>query len=492
MKNIKRATIAIYRQPVKSAIFLILIIILGVLTSGAISVRQAVINTERNLRNRMPSVVSVVQDFDYPTILEIYETTGVWPSVEIKRFTPELIREIGDFPQVRTYDFAIDLSWGVSGRNLSMWENPHFLSPNLGEYDENLGVRMRIRGVSNPNFLETREGLVELESGRSFTDFEMYDFDDIYPALIASGFARTNDLDVGSIFNVQVVVFENGLYGDVIFEESFPLEVVGIFNPIFREIDENALVYQLFQADREQIMMQHRVYVPNAVAELMFNVRAQNNYEMDEVFLHNFFILNDPMDFHDFSAEIQNLPGSWRVMDLSASFFEISASMENLLELADFVYFISIVATLLVTTLLLLLILHERKNEIGIYLALGEKKRNIVGQMLFELMPIAIVGMVAALFLGNLLASSISQEMIREDLIRGDSVRLYEGNLLEELGYRFEMTHEEMLESYSVNINVGGVVLFVATGSIVILISTAMPIYYLTSLNPKKVLLQDS
>ena len=488
MNFFKRAMTTIYRQPIKFCIFLILVILMGMLTSGAISIRQAIINTEQNLRRRMPSIATVIQDFDYEALSEIYEETGEWSEVEIERITPELIREIGAFPQVKIYDYTIDLSWGVTGRGLNMWENPKFQSPNLGEYDEELGIRLRIRGVSNSDFIETREGLIDLISGRSFYEHEIHNFEERYPALVASGFAEINSLDIGSVFNVQVIVFGDFPYeAEILLEETFPLEVIGIFNPIYRAVAEDADIGQLFQSDRHQMMMQHRIYVPNAVAELMFNVRAQNVFEVDEVFLHNFFILNDPMDIHEFVSEIEKLPGSWRVMDLSSSFSEISASMESILDIANLIFFLSIGATLLVISLLVILLMRERKHEIGIYLALGEEKRKIIAQMCFELFPLAFIGIIIALFLGNVIANQISQEILRQDLARGDVIT-GEWNPLEELGYRFELTHEEMLENYDVRLNTRVVSYFISIGLALIVISTTTPIVHATNVNPKKLL----
>jgi len=367
MSFLKRALINIYRQPLKSGIFLFLVILLGILTSGAISVRQAIVNTDQNLRRQMPAVVTVVQNFNDEASLAIYEETGERPEIEIERLAPEFIREIGALPQVRVYDYTIDLSWGVTSRELQMWENPNFPdAPTLGEYDEILGVRLRVRGVSDPDFVETREGLIELVAGRNFDEPEMYQFGDAYPALIALGFAVTNNLDIGSTFNAQVVVFDDPFESEIRFEEEFSFEVIGIFDPVFNDVADADDMGELFQSDRHQMMMQHRVYIPNVVAELMFNVRAENIFEMDEVFLQNFFILNDPMDFRDFASEIENLPGSWHVVDLSSSFSEISASMENMLEIADLILFMSLGATLLIISLLVILLLRERKHEIGI------------------------------------------------------------------------------------------------------------------------------
>jgi len=335
MNVLRRSMISVCRQPIKTGIFVLLIILLGTLAAGGISVRQAIINTDQNLRQRMPAIVTITQAFDH-------EESDEWSEIVLEALTPALIREIGSLSQVREFDYTIDMSWGVTGAGLSMWENPDFLSPMLGEYDENLGVRLRIAGVSNSEFLDIFEGLLELISGRSFYEEEFIIDEAPFPALIASGFAEANGLNVGDVFNTQVVVLDSTTEDgerEVIAEEEFPLEVIGIFTPFASELSEDADMQELFQSDRHQMMLQHRIYVPNVVAEMMFNVRAEGPGEMEEVFLQNFFILNDPMDLNDFVLEVENLPGSWQVVDLSSGFHQISASMESMKEVANLIAF---------------------------------------------------------------------------------------------------------------------------------------------------------
>jgi len=106
--------------------------------------------------------------------------------------------------------------------------------------------------------------------------------------------------------------------------------------------------------------------------------------------------------------------------------------------------------------------------------------------MLFELVPLAVIGITLALFLGNILANQLSQEMLRQDLTMQQNSG--EWNPLEELGYRFDLTHEEMLESYEVGLNTTTVSLFYSIGLGTISIAIIIPIIHATNINPKKLL----
>jgi len=491
MGFLKRSLISICRQPVKSGIFFLLIVILSMLSAGSIFVRQAIINTDQNLRNLMPAVSTIVQDAEV-----------VNEEVAFAVLSPDVIREVGALPQVRTFDYAIDMRWGVSAEGLNPWDNPDFMaSPMSWDYSEEMGVHLMVEGVSNPEFLEIREGFLNLVSGRGFDESELIAEAMANPAVIATGLAQANGLEVGDIFDVQVIVSDYLELADgsrtidhdapPLFIENFSLEVVGIFDPLFPILPDDATFDEAFQLDRVQYRMHHRIFVPNVLAEKMFNVRMQGEMEPDEIFFQNFFILNDLLEFAEFSQAVQNLPGDWLAADFSSGFRDISAAMVNVADVADLIFLVATGATLILTALLVLLFLHDRKHEIGIYLALGENKRKIISQMILELVPLAVLGMTLALFAGNVFANELSQTMLQQNLIQEQSafLDLEAQHQLESFGYRFELSHEEMLANYEISLERKSIALFYAFGLGVVLVATVVPIVFTVQKNPKRLLI---
>ena len=496
MNVIKRSFISMCRRPIKSGIFLVLIIILSTFASGATLVRQAIVNTDQNLRRRMPAVATIEKDLQ-----AIYDETGEWMPFET--LPPELIRQAANFSQVADFDYAIDMRWGVNAPYLNIWENEEFPYQTSFDYDEDLGVHLHVEGVSQANFLDMRTSFMTLVEGRTFFDEELHLLNSSpYPVLIASGFAKANELTVGSTFDAQVVVFQtnDGIDQPLIenraepplVEETFPLKVIGIFEPEMPEIPEDADLDTLWQADRHRTLMQHRVYVANLVAELMFEVSRDSPFLRDHIFFQNLFLLNDPLDFEDFANEVANLPGSWRATDFSSGFRDISASMISLREIADSIFYFATATTLLLIGLLVLLYLYDRKHEIGIYLALGEKKSKIIFQLIFELLPLAFIGIVLALFVSDILANNLSRELLRQQMAENQtsflSTEAVELNSLEALGYRFELSHEEMLESYEIGMDLSTIIFSFTFGLSTILLAIVVPIGVTVHKNPQKIL----
>jgi len=493
MKTLNRSIISILRQPIKSTILFLLVLLLSGLIAGSILVRQAIINTDQNLRKSMPAVTTIMQDSQ-----RFFDETGVWPPFEI--LMPETIREIGNLPQVAKFDYSIDVFRGVTATGLLRWQDLENDMPNYFMYDSDLGIEFLIEGVSNTEFIEIRDGFIELFSGRGFNESELTTLIQPFPVVMASELANINGLGVGSIFDIQIIGFPNIGIGNELIEdrsqepildESFSMQIVGIVDPILPEMPDLNDFGAMHQFEWIKARAIHRLYVPNIVAEYLFHVSALSYFNPSNLFVYNFIILNDPMDFEAFAYEVEKLPGYWVAADFSYGFNAISASMESIKDIFDLLLISAIGATILLISLTLLLFLRERKKEVGIYLALGASKKSIFIQMLSEVLPILLMGMVIALFVGNIVADEISTEMLRQNLAHETTGFLQhrQMNQLEHFGYRFELTNDEMLESFEMGINARSTVLFFTLGLGISSLAAIIPITFIIKTNPKKLLL---
>lgn len=117
-------------------------------------------------------------------------------------------------------------------------------------------------------------------------------------------------------------------------------------------------------------------------------------------------MLNDPRDVDAFSeAAVSILPEHWNIYDTSGSFKPFINLMDTMLWIAQLIFWGAVVAKIMILSLVITLFLRDRKHEIGIYLALGEKKGKILAQMISEGLSISMVAIVIALFVGNILSS---------------------------------------------------------------------------------------
>ena len=290
---------------------------------------------------------------------------------------------------------------------------------------------------------------------------------------------------------------------NVLDRETYEFTVIGIYEPRVT-YDSN----DKHEDARREVMLQNRIYIPNIAAEDMYmflyeaymehfpeSMESRDEEESMIEYEDIVYLLNDPTELTDFAEAGQDmLPQFWEISDLSNTFGDISSSMETLQWLASLVLWIAVGASILILSLLVTLFLRDRKHEIGIYLALGEKKIKVITQIILEVMATGIIAITLALFTGNLIAGNISENMLRRDLIAGQEDDYWGGSWSssdETLGWFSpgEMSMEDMLASYDLSLEATTVLWLYSVGIGTILVSSAAPILYIMRLNPKKIMM---
>lgn len=514
-----------------------LVFLLGVLLSGAIFVRTAIEQTESNLREQLPSIATLEW--------ELREQGGYLEgNVYLIEFpTLEMIESVGELPYVKDYDFRSGFTLFSEELNLvqpSMIQNlvsDEIIQANPDVINELESSTIRFRelggyveffpiiGINNPNPTNLQAELISIESGRFMTELELHS--KIPVAVVSNFFAEINHLELGSTFTLDHTIYNQAamitegtrapfLYWHVddfiLAQQTFEFEVIGIFdvNKTRVHIDDETLESVVLGITD----LYNQIYVPHTLLEEMersfFSYRQMDRLaladfegfaydtgvtEENPLELHATFILYDSRDFNAFAeAASRVIPDAWYVVDTSGSFAPIRSAMDNVLWISQLIFWGGIVATLTILSLTITLFLHDRKYEIGIYRTLGETKTKIIYQILIEIFSVSIIAMILALFTGNVLSSHVSRQMLEQDLILQEQESAFVGfsdNIPFELTF-FDpgpMSISEMMDSYNVTLDASSSLLFLTLGTVVILLSTILPLIYTMRLEPKKILL---
>ena len=92
MDWLKRGIISVRRRWSKSLILFIIIFVLGNMISGAISIVQAVGNTEKNIRNQMTPIATIISDEE--KVEELYQKYG--ENYDFSPVSLDVIKQIGE------------------------------------------------------------------------------------------------------------------------------------------------------------------------------------------------------------------------------------------------------------------------------------------------------------------------------------------------------------------------------------------------------------
>ena len=517
MNFIKRAFTSIKRNLGKTCLLFLIVLILCSVISGTISANQAAENTERNLMNNMLTITQVHFDWD-----ALREAEGVDPDDWewqpdpnlVTQITPEDIRRIAELPYVQTYDFFVD-AWSLRTTDIRPYEPPLPEGGGGMWVDESeFGSHFSVRGGQNPNIFDIEQGLIELVAGRVFTEYEVENLSTV--AIISEGLADYNGVTIGSTVNFRNIVFtpQEGMMWDpnheteenIFAEESYEVEIIGIFR--LANIPDMGDPWTTWNFVWN---IGNRIYVPNPLAERAQRFRLEAEIEIspewhqredgttpdpDElnIWIDNFFSLHNPQDIPAFREAVTEIFPHFRVVDAGGSMREISAALESMRSLTQTILWLAIGASLLILTLLITLFLRDRKREVGIYLALGEKKRKLVSQFVVEIMVVAFISIVVALFAGNILSANLSENMLINDLATEDDSRdqswaIWEDNPFMWQGYVNVVDTDEVIASYDVSLTPMIILLFFAIGLGTTLIATVIPMIYVVRLNPKKIMM---
>jgi putative ABC transport system permease protein len=163
MKYQNRAFINVKRSIGKSFLLFVIIIILGSLISGAISINQAVQVTERNLINSLLPMAMI--DYNHSYTNQLLDEGRSLPNLSSSD-----IRQIGNLPYVKNFEYSAWASlwgtelkpyvvdWGEYEGGFGEWVDPEF------------GLMLNIRGVHSTEMFDIQEGLIELVDGQTFND----------------------------------------------------------------------------------------------------------------------------------------------------------------------------------------------------------------------------------------------------------------------------------------------------------------------------------
>ncbi|MCL1917790.1 MAG: ABC transporter permease [Peptococcaceae bacterium] len=340
-------------------------------------------------------------------------------------------------------------------------------------------------------------------SGRVFNQEEIQNL--AYVVLVSQNFATTNTLIVGSVITLDnnVYDFKSNATSDMpdpIATQKYDFEIIGIFEPVRQTKTGNEMLDDQYKFVEEEI--ENRIYVSNRVVNEAYAFQMNELKELypeeisregssTDVYYSTLYVLNDPLDLESFTQEVAAFLPEYCMIESSGSFDQVASPMKSIQGIASNILYVAVCAAVVTISLLVTLFLRDRRREIGIYLSLGERKIKIAGQILMEVVVVAVLAITLSLFSGNILSGGISEKMLTDQIVAdqasaGDS---YFTDLTYR-GYDNSINSEELTETYKVSLNTITVILFYAIGLGTVCISTLVPIFYITRLRPKKILME--
>lgn len=522
MKIINRIYINLSRLKFYTIFIFLILFVSCTLFIAIQKISQGITITRNTIENTIPVVITLdkTQEFVIPEII-----------------STEVISEIGLLEQVTSYDFSF-LELKLSDMTRYNPNNPWgFRAPVVTTRHEELESYFNLFGTSRSIPINVEHGLYELIEGRFFTEQEVSSAvsEQKIPALIPQEIAILNNLTLGSVFNlyVSMMVMPDEEQFEYIYEIvrigpqwswhpaiefnmiKYEFEVIGILSLDFKSVVDyedyfmQDYVFNSFIVPNIHIenLLQNNLKYINKWNELFYDGKTTNIHDISG--FQVFWVLESVGAINSFLADANYLlPLGYYFSHRTYLFnplINTLSSIENLISS----YLILIGGILIIMlTLLFLINISLKKQEIGIYLALGESKLKIILQILGEVFILTFISFsLALIFSGVLLISPIRNFLINEI---GTEVTLFQepnwvwcsqlqSMTIEEVfpsqlefgGISRNYTIDELVELFDININFQTVIISKIGVIILIGLASIVPIIYFVEISPLKLLLKS-
>lgn len=490
----KRVWASVTRRKGKSLILFVIIFILGNVMAGAIAIEQSVKRTEQNIKEKLGAEATV--ELDYPTLwADEKKEPGVFDSLE--DVSLGIIKKLGESPYVSYYDYNQEMYLATE-----KWSDYDDSSRKKSEEELAMPSSLYLKGVNYGPLLAIKEKQIELVEGRTPTADEISQGKKV--AVISKELAAANNLRVGDQMAIDNIYYEVSQTGERSPEPSFkqelPLEIIGLFTPLIIEREESKEKSDLdFSREYQDYLSYNTIYLANEIVSTLmldyFQKRAaitpddwtEEDVKRESGLYTPLFVLKSAEMAENFKLEAQPLlPKYYQVLTASDQYQAVAGSLNGMKKMATSVLLVSAGATIFILSLVVLLFLRDRKQEIGIYLSFGEARWKIVGQIVAEVLMVGVVAISLSVVSGNLLAKGFSSSLLAINTPAAtQSMESFVPTFIATSG----VSAGDVASSYEVSLSPGYVGLFYLVGIGTMLFATVLPTIYLLRLNPKKILL---
>ncbi|WP_239254038.1 ABC transporter permease [Listeria ilorinensis] len=234
------------------------------------------------------------------------------------------------------------------------------------------------------------EGTSELVKGKAITS----DNADDNVVLIEQTLADQNDLSVGDTISIKSSDEST----------SVELKIIGIYETSSSGDD--------MAANFSFLNPYNKLYVPIAVA----NTLKGDDYT--DTVDSAVYTMDDAANIDAFEKAAKNVSSvDWDTFKLDANdtlYQQMVGPIENVASFSQNVVYIVSIAGALILALLVMMQVRERKYEMGVLLAIGEKRSKLIAQFFTEILVVALISFVLAGFSSHFVAQVAGNQLLSQ------------------------------------------------------------------------------
>ncbi|PJM63278.1 macrolide ABC transporter permease [Bacillus subtilis] len=169
--------------------------------------------------------------------------------------------------------------------------------------------------------------------------------------------------------------------------------------------------------------------------------------------------------------------------------------IENVASFSKNVVYLVSVAGAVILGLIVMMSIRERKYEMGVLMAIGEKRWKLIGQFLTEILIVAVFAIGLASVTGNLVANQLGNQLLSQQISSStDSTQTASGQMPGGGGgmgggmFGHSSSNVDVIDSLNVAVSMNDMLILGGIGILIAIIATLLPSISVLRLHPKTIL----
>ncbi|MEC1023361.1 ABC transporter permease [Bacillus paralicheniformis] len=475
MNFFKRAFWSMKAKKGKTLLQLFVFTMICVLVLTGITIQSAAVKSSELAREQLGG--SVTLKVDREKMMKEQQESG-----ERKRFesTPVSVKsaeKLASLDYVKSYNYISSTSAladnfdpiesGDENSTDSNSEQPAGPGGNEQGGRQMMQADVSIEGVTSTALVdEFSDGTSKITEGRALTK------DDVNKkvAVIEETLAEENDLKVGDTIKVKASSDE---------ATTIKLKIVGIYQTTSSG-DNQAQNFAFLNP-------YNKIYTPYTAASALKGDDYQN--AIDEA-VYN---IDDASNIDAFIAAAKKTGIDLDTFTLDANdqlYQQMVGPIENVASFSKNVVYLVTIAGAVIHGLIVMMSIRERKYEMGVLMAIGEKRWKLVGQFLTEILMIAVLAIGISALTGSLIAGQIGNQLLSQQ-IEQTSTSQSAGGMIGPSGGGFfgqRTAQVSAIDQLDIQVSFGDLMALGGIGLLIALFATLLPSISVLRLHPKTIL----
>jgi putative ABC transport system permease protein len=475
MNFIKRALLSVKARSGKSFLQVFIFSIICLLVLSGLTIQSAAKKSSDLARQKLGATVTLQVDME--KLRAQQESSGERRRFQSIPIPVENANKLLSSSELKGYNFYTS-TMGIAS-NFEPIESSTTETESTEENTENRmpGREMMMGDVSlqgvafTDSVSEFTDGTSTLLEGKHITEEDL----DSNVTIIEKTLAEENELVVGDKIKITAPNDET-----IISE----LEIVGIYETSSTGSDQ-AMNFTALNP-------YNKLYVPYTLTSALKGTDYVGTIDSA------IYYLNDPANIEDFVKEAtKNSSIDFDTFKLDANdqhYQQMVGPIQNVSSFSNNVVYLVTIAGAIILGLIVMMSIRERKYEMGVLLAIGEKKWKLIGQFIAEILVVAVLALGIATVSGNVVANKMGEQLLSQELQQVDESNVpnsFRGG--PGMGFRMggipgSQQQVDPVDELTVQITADDIGMLSVIGILIALLSVILPSLSVLRLQPKTIL----